>query len=95
MGRKRGHERLKKDFSMKCNLEIPNPYIIRSVSKSESDESDVFENSNRMSTYRPGSNRDLSCLVHECGRAENKSSARSLTTPDQKFEWSKWSTNTL
>ena len=48
MGRKRGHEGPKKDESVKSNLEIPNPYIIRSVSKSESDESDVFENPNKM-----------------------------------------------
>ena len=64
MGRKRDHERPKKDQSVKCNLEIPNPYIIRSVSKSESDESDVFENPNKMVNSRVGSHGVArSCLV--------------------------------
>ena len=63
MGRKRGHEGPKKDDSVKCNLEIPNPYIIRTVSKSESDESDVFENPNKMVNPRLGSNGVVSCIV--------------------------------
>ena len=60
MGRKRGHERPKtaENQPLKCSLEIPNPYIIRSVSKSESDDSDVFENpknSDKMVNSRLGS----------------------------------------
>ena len=63
MGRKRGHEGPKKDDSVKCNLEIPNPYIIRTVSKSESDESDIFENPNKMVNPRLGSNGVVSHIV--------------------------------